>query len=151
MPHVEIIDGVDMWVIEGNTFGQCRLRAAPSTSRATSTRSPTRMGGSWGIDDGHRRRVGPEGPARLMDEFGIHIAGVYPNSIGLGGQNLVNAVATPPCSACASQLYNDAMARCRRSPNNRLIPMPIMPAWRHRRAASARPSAAPTWDAAAST
>ena len=85
-----------------------------------------------------------------MDELGIHAQVIYPNAIGLGGQNLVNSVDDPALLRLCVELYNDAMAEVQEESGNRLLPMPIMPAW-DIDAACARRSAAPTWAIAAST
>jgi predicted TIM-barrel fold metal-dependent hydrolase len=64
-----------------------------------------------------------------MDEFGIDSQVIYPNSIGIGGQNLVNTIKDPSLVLLCVQLYNDARAEIQEQSNNRLLPMPIMPAW----------------------
>ena len=64
-----------------------------------------------------------------MDEFRIDFQVIYPNSIGLGGQNLVNTVQDHELVLLCVQLYNDALAEMQEESNNRLLPMPIMPAW----------------------
>ena len=64
-----------------------------------------------------------------MDEFGIDSQVIYPNAIGIGGQNLVNTVKDPALVLLCVQLYNDALAEVQEESNNRLLPMPIMPAW----------------------
>ena len=64
-----------------------------------------------------------------MDELGIDSQVLYPNSIGIGGQNLVNSIDDPSSSGCASSSTTTPWPRCRRSRANRLLPMPIMPAW----------------------
>ena len=64
-----------------------------------------------------------------MDEFGIDSQVIYPNAIGIGGQNLVNTVKDPALVLLCVQLYNDALAEMQEESNNRLLPMPIMPAW----------------------
>ena len=52
VPHVEHIDGVDMWVIEGTTFGQA---GSGGTVDHEGKKHPflDSLGGSWGIADGH--------------------------------------------------------------------------------------------------
>jgi predicted TIM-barrel fold metal-dependent hydrolase len=64
-----------------------------------------------------------------MDELGIHTQVLYPNAIGLGGQNLRNSVADSSLLMLCIELYNDAMQEIQAESNNRLLPMPIMPAW----------------------
>jgi predicted TIM-barrel fold metal-dependent hydrolase len=64
-----------------------------------------------------------------MDTFGIDTQVLYPNSIGIGGQNLRNSIKDPTILELCVQLYNDAMAEVQEESGNRLLPMPIMPAW----------------------
>ncbi|SEP10372.1 amidohydrolase family protein [Trujillonella endophytica] len=128
VPHVEKVDGVDMWVIEGTTFGKA---GSGGTIDHAGKKHPFRasQGGSWGIDDVHPAAWDPEVRLRLMDELGVHAQVVYPNAIGLGGHNLVNSVADPTLLRLCVELYNDAMAEVQADSGNRLLPMPIMPAW----------------------
>jgi len=64
-----------------------------------------------------------------MDELGIHAQVLYPNSIGLGGQNLWNSVEDKTLVRLCVEVYNDALAEVQAESGNRLLPMPIMPAW----------------------
>ena len=91
VPHVEKIDGMDMWVLDGHTFGKA---GSGGTIDLDGNKHPwtDSQGGSWGIDDVHRSAWDPAARLEIMDEFGIDFQVIYPNSIGLGGQNLVNTV-----------------------------------------------------------
>ncbi|HEX4018648.1 MAG TPA: amidohydrolase family protein [Frankiaceae bacterium] len=128
VPRVERIDGEDMWVIEGMTFGRA---GSGGTVDPEGNKHPffDSMGGSWGIDDGHRAAWDPVARLQLMDEVGIETQVLYPNSIGLGGQNLSNSVHDRTLLRLCIELYNDAMAEVQEGSGNRLLPMPIMPAW----------------------
>jgi len=64
-----------------------------------------------------------------MDELGIDTQVLYPNAIGIGGQNLVNSVGDEVVLRLCVELYNDAMAEVQAASGDRLLPMPIMPAW----------------------
>ena len=86
-----------------------------------------------------------------MDELGIDAQVLYPNSIGIGGQNLWNSIEDPAILQLCVELYNDAMAEVQEESGNRLLPMPIMPAWDIQATACARPSAAPRWATGGST
>ena len=59
-----------------------------STTTARSTRSGRRRV-AWGIGDVHPAAWDPAERLKLMDELGIYAQVLYPNSIGIGGQNLV--------------------------------------------------------------
>ena len=128
VPHVEVVDGVDMWVIEGKTFGRA---GSGGTIDHEGKKHPWRdsQGGTWTIHDGHPAAWDPKTRLALMDEIGVHAQVVFPNSIGLGGQNLVNSVSDPTLLRLCVELYNDAMAEVQAESGNRLLPMPIMPAW----------------------
>ena len=49
-----------------------------------------------------------------MDEIGIDAQVLYPNAIGLGGQNLYNTIEDKPLSGCASSSTTTPWPRCRR-------------------------------------
>jgi len=128
VPHVERIDGQEMWVIEGKTFGKA---GSGGTIDHEGKKHPFResQGGPWGIDDVHPAAWDPKERLLLMDTLGIDAQVLYPNSIGIGGQNLRNSVKDPTILLLCLQLYNDAMAEVQEESLNRLVPMPIMPAW----------------------
>ena len=128
MPHVERINGADMWVIEGKTFGKA---GSGGTIDRQGKKHPFRdsQGGSWGIGDVHPAAWDAKERIRLMDELGIHAQVLYPNSIGLGGQNLWNSIEDKTLVRLCVEVYNDALAEVQAESGNRLLPMPIMPAW----------------------
>jgi predicted TIM-barrel fold metal-dependent hydrolase len=128
VPHVEKVDGVDMWIVDGKTFGKA---GSGGTIDHDGKKHPFRasQGGDWGIEDVHPAAWDPAERIKLMDELGIHTQVLYPNSIGLGGQNLVNQVGDQDLLRLCVELYNDAMAAVQAESENRLLPMPIMPAW----------------------
>jgi uncharacterized protein len=128
VPHVVKIDGMDTWVIDGHTFGKA---GSGGTIDHDGTKHPyiESQGGSWSIDDVHRAAWDPAERLKVMDAFGIDSQVIYPNAIGIGGQNLVNTVKDPSLVLLCVQLYNDALAEVQEESNDRLLPMPIMPAW----------------------
>ena len=128
VPHVEHVDGMDMWVIEGKTFGKA---GSGGTIDHEGKKHPFRdsQGGTWGIGDVHPAAWDPEQRLLLMDELGIDVQVLYPNSIGIGGQNLANSIGDPVLLRLCVELYNDAMAEVQEKSGNRLLPMPVMPAW----------------------
>ncbi|MGO8860126.1 MAG: amidohydrolase family protein [Acidimicrobiales bacterium] len=128
VPHVEMIDGREMWVIVGKTFGKA---GSGGTIDHDGNKHPFRdsQGGWWGIDDVHPAAWDPKERLRLMDTLGIDAQVLYPNSIGIGGQHLRKSIDDPKILQLCVQLYNDAMAEVQEESGNRLLPMPIMPAW----------------------
>jgi predicted TIM-barrel fold metal-dependent hydrolase len=128
VPHVERIDGMDMWVIEGKTFGKA---GSGGTIDHAGKKHPFRdsQGGNWGINDVHPAAWDVTERLKLMDELGIDNQVLYPNAIGIGGQNLWNSVDDKSTVNMCIEIYNDAMAEIQDESANRLMPMPIMPAW----------------------
>lgn len=128
VPRVERIDGVDMWVLEGKTFGKA---GSGGTIDHAGKKHPFRdsQGGSWGIDDVHPAAWDVKARLQLLDEVGIDAQVLYPNAIGLGGQNLWNSVHDKSLIELTLRLYNDTMAEVQEESGNRFLPMPIMPAW----------------------
>ena len=128
VPHVERVDGIDTWVIEGQAFGKA---GSGGTIDHDGHKHPfaDSQGGTWGIDDVHPAAWDPKERLRLMDELGIDTQVLYPNSMGLGGQNLYNTVEDKAVVQLCVELYNDAMAEVQEESGLRLLPMPIMPAW----------------------
>ncbi len=61
----------------------------------------------------------PKERLRLIDHLGIDAQVLYPNSIGLGGQNLWNAITDPKIPLLCVELYNDAMAEVQEESGNR--------------------------------
>ncbi len=128
VPHVERIDGMPMWVIDGYTFGKA---GSGGTIDPEGKKHPHResQGGSWTIYDGHPAAYDAIERLKLIDELGIDYQVIYPNAIGIGGQNLINTLKDPVLSLLCVELYNDSMAEVQEQSGNRLLPMPIMPAW----------------------
>src|SRR5262249_30582247 len=52
----------------------------------------------------------------------------FPNSIGLGGENLGTAH-DPVIRKMCVEIYNDAAVELQQSSNMRFLPMPVLPAW----------------------
>jgi predicted TIM-barrel fold metal-dependent hydrolase len=128
VPHVVEIDGMDTWVIDGHAFGKAGSGGTIDPDRNKHPYIDS-QGGSWGIDDVHRSAWDPAERLKVMDEFGIDSQVIYPNAIGLGGQNVVKTVKEHAHVMLCIQLYNDALAEVQEGSGNRLLPMPIMPAW----------------------
>src|SRR5581483_11268316 len=107
VPHVERVNGVAMWVIEGQTFGKA---GSGGTIDHDGHKHPFRasQGGGWGIEDVHPAAWDPEARLVLMDELGIEVQIIYPNAIGIGGQNFYNSVKDPVLLRLCVKLYNDA-------------------------------------------
>src|SRR5207249_4318227 len=65
---------------------------------------------------------------QVMDECGIQRQVLFPNTIGLGGQELGKAGDEVVKRMCV-EIYNDACVELQESSNMRFLPMPVLPAW----------------------
>ncbi len=59
---------------------------------------------------------------------GIDAQIIFPSTIGLGGQDL-GGVDDEVLKRVAIEIYNDGMAEIQAESGNRLLPLPLMPAW----------------------
>ncbi len=82
----------------------------------------------FGNDDVHAGAYDPDARLRVLDDNGIHRQVLFPNTIGLGGQELGRAGDDVVKLMCV-QIYNDAGAEIQAASNLRFLPMPILPAW----------------------
>ena len=64
----------------------------------------------------------------MLDECGIDAQVIFPSTIGLGGQDL-GKIADHALCRLAIEIYNDGMAEIQAESGNRLLPLPLMPAW----------------------
>jgi uncharacterized protein len=126
VPRVEDVDGTKMWVFDGHKMG--RFSAAGVVGRDGVKESADIALNHWGIDQVHVGAHDPKVRLEVMDDSGIDFQVIYPSTIGLGGQNLSLAV-DPALSLFTVQLYNDGQAQIQADSGNRLLPLPIMPAW----------------------
>lgn len=126
VPRVEEVDGVRMWVFDGQPVGM--YSAAGVIGRDGSKEVAEVALFHWGHEQIHVGAYDPKVRLQVMDESGIDVQVVYPSTIGLGGQHLSN-VADHDLSLLTVRLYNDAQAQIQADSGNRLLPLPLMPAW----------------------
>lgn len=125
MPRVEDINGAPMWVFGGRPVG--RAGAGGVIARDGSKESADKALFEWRIDQVHVGAYDPKVRLGVLDECGIDAQIIYPSTIGLGGQGLASA--DPALGRLAIEIYNDRMAEIQSESNNRLLPLPLMPAW----------------------
>ena len=82
----------------------------------------------WTIDDIHVGAYDPKVRLEVLDECGIDAQVIFPSTIGLGGQDL-GMVEDQDLCRLVIEIYNDQMAEIQADSGNRLLPMPLMPAW----------------------
>jgi uncharacterized protein len=82
----------------------------------------------WSIDEVHVGAYDPKVRLGVLDECGIDAQIIFPSTIGLGGQDL-GLVDDEALCRLAVEIYNDGMAEIQADSGNRLLPLPLMPAW----------------------
>ncbi len=126
LPHVEEVDGEPTWVFDGTPVG--RFSAGGVIARDGSKESSYRALFEWTTDDIHVGAYDPKVRLEVLNECGIDAQVIFPSTIGLGGQGL-GAGDDPVITRLAVEIYNDAMAEIQADSGNRLLPLPLMPAW----------------------
>ena len=126
VPHVETVDGERMWVFDGNPMG--RFSAAGVIGRDGKKEEAHIALMEWPHEMIHVGAYDPEVRLQVLDECGIDAQVIFPSTIGLGGQDLA-MVEDDALRHLAIELYNDRMAEIQAESDNRLLPMPLMPAW----------------------
>jgi predicted TIM-barrel fold metal-dependent hydrolase len=127
VPRVEDVDGRPMWLLDGQPFSFAGGGAVIDREGGKHPHAESQA--IWGIEEVHQAAYDPELRLKVMEEFGIQAQVIYPNSIGIGGQNMASSVADPALRRLCVEIYNDAMAEMQDWSGNRLLPMPILPAW----------------------
>jgi len=126
VPRVEQVDGVPKWVFDGHVMGQAT--AAGVIGRDGKKASADLALNRWSIDQIHVGAYDPKVRLEVLDECGIDAQVIFPSTIGLGGQDL-GSVDDEGLCRLVIELYNDQMAEIQAESGNRLLPMPLMPAW----------------------
>ena len=126
VPRVEDVDGQLMWVFDGHPVG--RFSAGGVIARDGHKESSFHTLMEWDHEEVHLGAHDPVVRLGVLDECGIDNQIIFPSTIGLGGQDL-GAVDDPALCRLAIEIYNDAMAEIQSDSANRLLPLPLMPAW----------------------
>ena len=127
MPHVEQVDGEATWVVEGNVMG--RAGAGGVVDKDNNKGRSFEALYEWEIDRIHQGAYDPVARLEMMDEAGVHAQVIFPNTVGLGGQGLSQAVLDPALRLLCVEMYNDSNAEMQEASGNRLLPMAVLPAW----------------------
>ena len=126
VPRVTDVNGQATWTIEGVPLGPAR---AGGVIDRDGNKFPFEETKVWGIETVHMGAYDPVERLKVMDESGIHAQVIYPNAVGIGGQNLAKATEDPILRRLCVEIYNDSMAELQEWSNNRFLPMPVLPAW----------------------
>lgn len=127
VPHVEDVEGVATWVVEGEVLG--RAGGGGVIGRDGSKINAQTGLFEWTIDDVHQGAYDPKARLEMMDQVGVWAEVIFPNVIGLGGQGLSEAVTDQSFRLTLLRTYNDAMAEIQAQSGNRLLPMGVLPSW----------------------
>jgi uncharacterized protein len=126
VPHVEEIDGEAMWVFDGEPVG--RFSAGGVIDRDGVKESAQKALFEWDFDEIHAGAYDPKVRIGVLDECGIDHQIIFPSTLGLGGQNLGSSD-DGTLRRLSVEIYNDGMAEIQAESGNRLLPLPLMPAW----------------------
>lgn len=127
VPHVEDVEGVATWVVDGEVLG--RAGGGGVIGRDGSKINAQTGLFEWTIDDVHQGAYDPKARLEMMDQVGVWAEVLFPNVIGLGGQGLSEAVTDQSFRLTLLRTYNDAMAEIQANSGNRLLPMGVLPSW----------------------
>ncbi|MGA7420583.1 MAG: amidohydrolase family protein, partial [Acidimicrobiales bacterium] len=124
--HVENIDGVRTWVVEGISVGKA---GGGSTIDKAGIKHPFQESMvEWDFERAHIGAWDIDTRLEVLDTMGIQHQVLYPNALGLGGQALAD-VKDPVLRNLCVEIFNDSRAEIQSRTNNRLLPMPILPSW----------------------
>jgi predicted TIM-barrel fold metal-dependent hydrolase len=127
VPRVEEVEGSATWVVDGVVLG--RAGAGGVVDRDGVKGRSFEGLYEWEIDKAHPAAYDPEARVALMNDVGVWAHIVFPGVVGLGGQQLAEAIQDPALRVMCVEIFNDANAELQSSSGDRLLPMAIMPAW----------------------
>jgi uncharacterized protein len=124
--HVEVVEGERTWVIEGMPLGKA---GGGSTIDRAGVKHPFQESMlEWDFERAHVAAWDVDARLEVLDDMGIEHQVTYPNALGLGGHALAD-VKDPVLRRLCVEIFNDSRAEIQDRTNNRLLPMPILPAW----------------------
>ncbi len=126
VPHVEVVDGEQVWIFDGQPWGKFMAGAVIG---ADGNKAPAAISlEQWTVEQAHAGAYDPKERLKVLDRFGIDAQVIFPSTIGLGGQDLAS-VDDEALKRATVEIYNDGMAEIQADSRNRLLPLPLMPAW----------------------
>jgi len=127
VPRVVKIDGRPTWIVEdGVPVG---FAGGGAVIDRDGKKYPFQESmPEWEIERVHVATYDPKARLEVMDDSGIWAQVIFPNTIGLAGQDL-QSMKDPALRMLCIEIYNDAMAEIQADSGNRLLPMPLLPAW----------------------
>jgi uncharacterized protein len=127
VPRVEKVGGRDTWMLEGQALGPARGGGTIDPQGHKHPFYESQI--VWSIGEVHPAAYDGKARLALMDDCGVYAQVLYASDVGIGGQRLANATADPKLRTLCIEIFNDAMAELQEESGNRLLPMPVMPAW----------------------
>ena len=124
--HVEKIDGVSMWVNDGEVLYP--ERGGGVIDRDGKKYPFHESMTLWSTEEVCEGAYDTNKRLQVLDESGISHQVLFPNSIGLGGQDLGTGN-DPVLKQLCVEIYNDAAIDLQNSSKMRFLPMPVLPAW----------------------
>ena len=124
--HIEERAGEQTWVMDGFEVGRVAGGAVIDTEGKKYAFNDSMA--IWGPEKVHAGAYDTTARLAVLDDSGIHHQVLFPNTIGLGGQELGRGGDDVVKLMCV-QIYNDAGADLQESTKTRFLPMPILPAW----------------------
>jgi predicted TIM-barrel fold metal-dependent hydrolase len=126
VPRVEEVDGALSWVFDGHVIGRYSAGGVVALDGRKVAAQEALF--EWGPGMVHEGAHDPQKRLAVLDEYGIDAQVIFPSTIGLGGQDL-GMVEDDMLRRLAIELYNDRQAQIQEESGNRLLPLPLMPAW----------------------
>ncbi len=124
--HVEQVEGERTWVIDGTALGKA---GGGSTIDRAGVKHPFQESMlEWDFERSHVAAWDIDARLEVLDDMGIEHQVTYPNALGLGGHALAD-VKDPVLRRLCVEIFNDSRAEIQNRTKNRLLPMPILPAW----------------------
>jgi predicted TIM-barrel fold metal-dependent hydrolase len=126
VPQVGVVDGVPMWIFDGKPVGFFSPGGVIHRDGHKGEADEALF--HWTHEEIHEGAYNPVVRLGVLDEFGIDAQIIFPSTIGLGGQDLGQS-ADPALTRLSIEIYNDQMLEIQADSGNRLLPLPLMPAW----------------------
>ena len=125
--HVEQIDGRPTWVIEGRALGKA---GGGSTIDRAGKKHPFQESMiEWDFERTHEAAWDIDARLEVLDEMGIQHQVTLPQLPGVGGPGDRRREGPGPATPLPRDLQRLPGRDTGRDTNNRLLPMPILPAW----------------------
>jgi predicted TIM-barrel fold metal-dependent hydrolase len=121
VPHVERIDGADIWMLQGNRIGMLGVMAPAGWPGFPPEYPPT-------LDDCHPAAADAHERLRYLDEAGIWAQVLYPNVGGFGSENFL-ALSDEELKLICVRAYNDFLLEWCSADPGRLLSVVATPFW----------------------